>query len=65
MAQWVRALDPQAEGWVLESKPRKTQVVKTGSDGFTAKPSAIGVSVTGSRGDHYKLMPNVTVGVAR
>ena len=24
MAQWVRALAPQAEGWVFESKPRQT-----------------------------------------
>ena len=63
MAQWVRALDPQAEGLVFESQPRQT--VKTCSDSFTAKPSAIGVSVKGSRGDHYKRMPNVTVGVAR
>ena len=36
-----------AEGWVLESQPRQTQVVKTGSDSSTATRSAIGVSVTG------------------
>ena len=27
VAQWVRALVPRAEGWVLESQPRQTQVV--------------------------------------
>ena len=27
MAQWVRALAPQAEGWVFESQLRQTQVV--------------------------------------
>ena len=48
VAQWVRALAPQAKGWVLESK-RQTLVVKTGSDSSTAKRSAIGVSVTGPR----------------
>ena len=40
---------PQEEGWVFESQPRQTQVVKTGSESSTAKPSAIGVSVTGPR----------------
>ena len=36
----------QADGWVFESQPRQTQVVKTGS----AKRSALheGVSVTGT-----------------
>ena len=34
VAQWVRALAPEAEGWVFESQPRQTQVVKTGSDRF-------------------------------
>ena len=24
MAQWVRALAPQTEGWVFESQPRQT-----------------------------------------
>ena len=42
VAQWLRALAPQAEGWVFESKPRQTQVVSTGSDSSTAKRSAIG-----------------------
>ena len=49
MAQWIRVLALQAEGWVFESQPRQAYVVKTGSDSFTAKRSAIGVSVTGSR----------------
>ena len=48
-AQWVRTFTPQAEGWVFESQPRQTQVVKTGSDSSTAKRSALGVSVTGPR----------------
>ena len=45
VAQWVRAFASQADGWVFESQPRQTQVVKTGS----AKRSALyeGVSVTG------------------
>ena len=49
VAQRVRALAPQAEGWVFKSQPRQTKVVKTGSDSPTAKRSAIGVSVTGTR----------------
>ena len=48
VAQLVRALVPQAEGWVFESQPRQTLFVKTGSDRSTAKRSAIGVSVMGS-----------------
>ena len=46
-----RALTLQAEGWVFESQPRQTLVVKTGSDSSTAKRSAISVIVTGSRID--------------
>ena len=49
VAQSVRAFAPQAEGWVFESQTRQTQAVKTGSDSYTAKRSAIGVSVTGPR----------------
>ena len=49
LPQWVRALASQAEGWVFESQPRQTYVVKTGCDSSTAKRSAIGVSVTGPR----------------
>ena len=65
MAQSVRAFAPQAEGWMFESQPRQTLVVKTGSDS-TAKRSAIRVSVTGVLGDdHYKRTPRVTVGLAR
>ena len=30
VAQWVRELAPQAEGWVFESRPRQTHVVNTG-----------------------------------
>ena len=42
-AQWMKAFAPQAEGWMFESQPRRTQVVKTGrpSDRSTAKRSAI------------------------
>ena len=36
VAQWVKAFTPQAEGWVFESHPRQTYVVKTGSDSSTA-----------------------------
>ena len=46
VAQWVRALAPLTEGWVFEYQPRQIYVVKTGSDSFTAKRSAIGVGVT-------------------
>ena len=59
VAQWVGALALQAEGLAFESRPRQTQVVKSGSDIFTAKRLAIGVSVTGP------WMPRVTVGVTR
>ena len=48
-AYWIRAFSPPAEGWVFESEPRQTQVIKTGSDNSTAKRSAIGASVTGPR----------------
>ena len=47
--QWVGVFAPQAEGWVFEYHPRKTYVVKTGSDSSTAKRSAIGESVIGPR----------------
>ena len=47
--KWVRAFAPQAEGWVIESQQRQTQVVKTGSDSSTAKRSALDVSVMGPR----------------
>ena len=43
------AFASQAEGWVFESLPLQTEVVKTGGDSSTAKHSAIGVSVTGPR----------------
>ena len=32
VAQWIRAVALQAEGWVFEYQPRQTLVVKTGSD---------------------------------
>ena len=48
VAQLVRALALQAEGWLFESQPRQTQVVKT-DDSSTAKRSAKGGSATGSR----------------
>ena len=49
VAQGVRALAPQEEGWMFESQSRQTLVVNTGSDHSTAKCSAIGVNVTGPR----------------
>ena len=66
MAQWVRAFAPQAEGWVFESQPRQTLVVKIGSDSSTVKRSALGLCLSRVLGDdHYKRMSRVTVGVAR
>ena len=56
----VRAIAPQADGWVFESQPLQTRVVKTGSDSSNAKRSATGVSVSGPR-----RCPSITVGVAR
>ena len=47
MAQWVRVFTPQAEGWVLESQPQQTIVVKTSCDSSTAKLLTVGASVTG------------------
>ena len=46
VAQSIRALAQQAYGWAFESQPRQTliKVVKTGSDSFIAKRSAIGVT---------------------
>ena len=49
MAQWVKALVPQAEGLVFESQPPRTKVEKTGSDSSNAKRSALGVNATGPR----------------
>ena len=64
VAQWARAFASQAEGWMFESQPRQTLVVKTGSDSSTVKRSAIGVSIMVLGDDHHKRMPRVTVGVA-
>ena len=65
MAQSVRAFVLHAEGWVFESQPRQTLVVKTGMT--VPLPNArqqVWVSrVLGD--DHYKLVSHVTVGVAR
>ena len=36
VAQWVRAFDPPAEGWMFESQPPQTLVAKTGNSS-TAK----------------------------
>ena len=47
VTQLFRAFASQAEGWVFQSQPRQTKVLKTGSDSSTAKRSAVGVSVTG------------------
>ena len=52
VAHRIRAFAMQAESWVFKSQPWQTYVVKTGSDSSTAKPSAIGVSVTGSPSWH-------------
>ena len=43
VAQWVRAFASQVKGCVFESQPRRTKVLKTGSDSSDAKRSAIGV----------------------
>ena len=43
------ALAQHAEGWMFQSQPQQTQVMKTGSDNSTTEYSAIGVSVTGPR----------------
>ena len=34
-------LAPQSKGWVLESQPQQTEVVKTGNDSSTAKRLAM------------------------
>ena len=47
VAQWVRAFAPQAEGWMFESQPQQTIVVKTSCDSSTAKLWKVGASVTG------------------
>ena len=44
MALWVRTLAMQAKGWVFESKPRQTNVIKTSYDSSTAKRSALCVA---------------------
>ena len=31
LTQWVRALVPQAEGWMFDSQLRQTLIVKTGT----------------------------------
>ena len=52
VANWIRALVSNAEGWVFESQPRQTlslTLVKTGCDSSIAKCSAIGAIVTGPR----------------
>ena len=36
VAQWVKTIAPQADGWVFESQPQQTLVVQTGSDSSTA-----------------------------
>ena len=50
------AQSDRAEGWLFESQPRHTKIVKTVSDTTTPKRSAIDVSVTVLRDDHYKPM---------
>ena len=45
VAQSVRAFNLHATGWMLESQPQQTEVVKTGGDISTARRSAIVVSV--------------------
>ena len=41
----IRAYDSKAEGWVFESGPQQTSIVKTCSNSSAAKHSAIFVSV--------------------
>ena len=53
VAQAVRAFAPQAEGWVLESQPQQTFVVKTGFNSSTLLGD-----------DHHKQMSCVTVSMA-
>ena len=64
VAQSVRAFASNAKGWVFESQPQQTEVVKEGRDSSTAKRSATGVSVMVLEDDHFKRMLSVTVGVA-
>ena len=45
VAQWVRALAPQAEGWVFKAATDLSR--NTSCDSNTAKRSAKGVGVTG------------------
>ena len=58
LAHWPR----KRKVWMFESQSRKTQVVKTGSDSSTAKRSAIGVSVTGSRWWPLEKYENFSIG---
>ena len=57
VAQWIRAIVPQTEGWLFESQPGQNLVVKTVSDSSTAKRSAK-VLVSRALGyDHYDCIP--------
>ena len=49
VAQSVRAFASHAEGWLFETEPRQTCVVKKSSDSSTAKRSATDMGVTGPR----------------
>ena len=49
VAQSVRVFALHAVGWMSESQPQQTQVVKTGRDSSTTKCLATGVIVTGPR----------------
>ena len=49
----------------FDRRSGQTKVIKSVGDGSTAQRSAIGVSVTVPRDDHYKGLARVTVDVAR
>ena len=61
VVQFVTAFAPQSDGWLFESQPRKTYVVKTDSD--NPKLLAIGVNIRIIGDVHYKWMSCVTIGV--
>ena len=47
VAQWVRVLALQVEGWVFESLLRQTLVVKTGSDSSPRPAERLAIDVSG------------------
>ena len=61
MAQWVRALAPQAEGWISRIQAAKDPESDSSTVNGQQKVRVSQVLVD----DQYKRMPHVTVGVAR